>query len=549
MGEAQPRPGSARGAAPGDREAVRRYAILDTAPERAFDDITAWAARLCAAPMSILSLIDRERHWFKSRFGLEAPDEAGRAVAFCEHVRAAGGMMIVSDARADARFAANPFVTAEPHIRFYAGCPLITDAGEVIGTLSVLDRTARTLAPEQRDALSMLARTAMTQLELRRHVMEVAEAEERTRLIVESTLDAVVTIDATGLVTWNPRAERVFGGRAADRGPRARGDDHPERYRAARAGAWRGSGRPARGAAAGAASRSPRSTARAASSPSSSQSPPGRGRSRSAPSSRDITDRVRLEEQLRQAQKMEAVGQLAGGVAHDFNNLLTVILGRSDLLSEQLAAGTPARRASDLIQTTARKASALTQQLLAFSRKQVLQRKVLDVGAVVAGIVPVLRRLIGEDIEIVVTRDGGAGWVSGDATQLEQVVLNLAVNARDAMVTGGRLTLATRPVELDEAFVRRHRGARAGAHVMVSATDTGQGMDAETQARIFEPFFTHEGVRQGHRARPRDGVRDREAARRLHRRGEQPSGPGRPCAFTCRASRRPRRWPSPSRSR
>ena len=500
MAETPPRSDAAPGAEPGARDAVRRYAILDTAPERPFDDITAWAARLCQAPMAILSLVDRDRHWFKSRFGLAAPDEAGRADAFCEHVTARG-IMVVPDARVDARFAANPFVVGEPHVRFYAGCPLLTGDDQVIGTLSVLDRAARTLAPDQGEALAMLARVAMTQLELRRHVMELEDAEARTRLVVESTLDAVVTTDAFGRVTgWNPHAEQIFGWRRDEILGRLLSDTViPERYRAGHEEGL------ARFRATGegrlfnqcieiealhrAGHEFPVELAIA----------PLRLGGTLAFSAfvRDITERVRLEEQLRQAQKMDAVGRLAGGVAHDFNNLLTVILGRSDLLAELVPEGTPARRAADLIQATARKASSLTQQLLALSRKQVLQRRVLDLGAVVAGIEPVLRRLIGEDIEVSVARDPGPAWVAGDSSQLEQVVLNLAVNARDAMPHGGRLALATRSLELDEAFVRRHPAARPGPHVMVSATDTGHGMDAETRARIFEPFFTTKSTGKG----------------------------------------------------
>ena len=194
--------------------------------------------------------------------------------------------------------------------------------------------------------------------------------------------------------------------------------------------------------------------------------------------------------QLLQAQKMEAIGQLAGGVAHDFNNLLTVIAGRSHLALAQLPADHPLRRHIDLIRTTADRAAALTRQLLAFSRKQVLEPKVLDVNAVVAGLAPMLPRLIGENLEFTAVPGPGLGRVKADPSQLEQVILNLAVNARDAMPEGGRLTIETGNVELDDAYTRRHPGASAGRFVMLAVSDTGHGMDAATQARIFEPFFT-----------------------------------------------------------
>jgi PAS domain S-box-containing protein len=204
----------------------------------------------------------------------------------------------------------------------------------------------------------------------------------------------------------------------------------------------------------------------------------------------DIPERKALEEQFRQAQKMEAVGRLAGGVAHDFNNLLTVIMGRSHLLKMRLGGGHPGQKDAELIHETAERAAALTRQLLAFSRKQVLQLRPLDLNGVVGDLAGMLRRMIGEDIELTIVPGPALGRVSADPVQVEQILMNLAVNARDAMPEGGRLTIETANVTLDEAFARSHPGARAGAYVMVAVTDTGVGMDAETQARIFEPFFT-----------------------------------------------------------
>ena len=214
----------------------------------------------------------------------------------------------------------------------------------------------------------------------------------------------------------------------------------------------------------------------------------------------DITERKRAEElesQLRQAQKIEAVGQLAAGVAHDFNNLLMVITGRSHILAHHLGMTHPLRRHVDLIQTTALRAGALTQQLLAFSRKQVLAPRVLDLNAVVGGMVPMLRRLIGEQIDLTTLPAEGLGHVKADAGQLEQVILNLAVNARDAMPEGGRLVIETQNIVLDEAFTESHRGARTGPHVALAVRDTGCGMDAATRARLFEPFFTTKGPGKG----------------------------------------------------
>jgi PAS domain S-box-containing protein len=204
---------------------------------------------------------------------------------------------------------------------------------------------------------------------------------------------------------------------------------------------------------------------------------------------RDVTQRRQLEEQLRQAQKIEAVGRLAGGVAHDFNNLLNVITGYGQMLFRRLEDG-PEREKTRAILQAAERAAALTRQLLAFSRKQVLEPKVLDLNAVVEEMDEMLRRLIGEDIELQAELAPDLGRTRADPGQIEQVLMNLVVNARDAMPRGGRVTLETANAEMDEAYVRDHLGARPGRYVSLAVRDTGLGMDAETQKHIFEPFFT-----------------------------------------------------------
>jgi len=205
---------------------------------------------------------------------------------------------------------------------------------------------------------------------------------------------------------------------------------------------------------------------------------------------RDITEHRRLEEQFRQAQKREAVGRLAGGIAHDFNNLLMIIRGYSDLLLEELKPADSRRRALEEIRKAGERAAALTLQLLAFSRKQVLQPQILDLNAVVSNINTMLRRLIGEDIELTMLPGAALDRVQADPGQVEQVIMNLAVNARDAMPHGGKLTIETANVNLDEDYARRDGSAAPGPYVRLSVSDTGCGMDAETRAHVFEPFFT-----------------------------------------------------------
>ncbi len=204
----------------------------------------------------------------------------------------------------------------------------------------------------------------------------------------------------------------------------------------------------------------------------------------------DVTERRRLEEQLRQAQKMDAIGRLAGGVAHDFNNILGVILGYGQMVDRRLPEGDPLRQKTAEILKAGERAADLTRQLLTFSRKQVVQPKVLDLNLVVEDMDRMLRRLIGEDVALETRPGDDLGAVEADPGQMEQVILNLAVNARDAMPEGGSLVIETRNVELGASHLPSHPGARPGAHVMLAVRDTGCGMEPATAARIFEPFFT-----------------------------------------------------------
>ncbi len=209
----------------------------------------------------------------------------------------------------------------------------------------------------------------------------------------------------------------------------------------------------------------------------------------------DITDRKQLADQLRQSQKLQAVGELAGGVAHDFNNLLMVVKGHAEMLLDRLPGvladrQNPARQNVEQIQQAAERAAALTRQLLAFSRKQVLQPRVLDLNEVVAGMIQMVSRVIGANIELAFLPGANLGRVKADPSQIEQVALNLVVNARDAMPDGGRLTIETSNVHLDRDFATQHAVVDPGPYVMLTVTDNGCGMDAATQARIFEPFFT-----------------------------------------------------------
>ena len=204
----------------------------------------------------------------------------------------------------------------------------------------------------------------------------------------------------------------------------------------------------------------------------------------------DITERRGLEAQFRQSQKLEGIGLLAGGVAHDFNNLLTVVLGYCDLISSRLSQNDPLVADIEQIRKCGDRATDLTRQLLAFSRKQVLEVRVLDLNALVSGLDKMLQRLIGEDIELRTVLASDLDRIKADPGQIEQIIMNLIVNARDAMPTGGKLTLQTANVYLDQGYSGKHLAVTPGPYVMLAVSDSGRGMDDATKARIFEPFFT-----------------------------------------------------------
>jgi two-component system, cell cycle sensor histidine kinase and response regulator CckA len=221
---------------------------------------------------------------------------------------------------------------------------------------------------------------------------------------------------------------------------------------------------------------------------------------RAAGTAMDITEQKRLEEQVRQAQRMESIGNLAGGVAHDFNNILTAILGHTTLLLEDCAHPIPPKHLQESleeIKQASLRAAGLTNQLLAFSRKQIVQPRILNLNAVVDNLEPMLKRVIGEDVELSFSMADGLGTISADPGQVEQVVMNLIVNARDAMPRGGRITVETANIDLDDSYGRQHGAMTAGEYVMLTVSDTGVGIPPALLAKIFEPFFTTKPKGQG----------------------------------------------------
>jgi two-component system, cell cycle sensor histidine kinase and response regulator CckA len=380
----------------------------------------------------------------------------------------------------------------------FAGYPLVVD-GRVVGVMAVFGR--QLLTETALETMRSVSSEIALGIERRRAEGALRESEARNAAIIRGALDCIISIDHAGRIReFNPAAERIFGCRRAevigkDLAETIIPPSHRGRYgrslgphlitgestfldRRVEVTAMRADG-----------SEFPAELA-IVSTPAAGQ-PAFTGYLRDVTGARAAEQALRRsEEQLRQAQKMDAVGRLAGGVAHDFNNLLTVILGYADLMLADLPSDHLLRLEAEEIARAADQAAALTRQLLQFSRQQPLQPEVLDLNTVVSGIERMLRRLIGEDIELVPVLEPALGRVEADAGQMQQVLMNLAANARDAMPEGGRLTIETQDVELDEIYASQHLGVRPGRYVMLAVTDTGHGIDAETQSQLFEPFFT-----------------------------------------------------------
>ncbi|HSL48098.1 MAG TPA: PAS domain S-box protein [Candidatus Deferrimicrobiaceae bacterium] len=423
------------------------------------------------------------------------------------------GEATVGRAAAEERTVWTPDVLADPKIslpervadriradgfRSVLAVPL--KAGErIIGALTLGDVAGRTYTEDELALLAAFVGQGAVALENSALYREIRDARDFLQSITENSPDAIITTDGSGRVTYFSRgAEAMFGYSAEEMIGTSVVDLYPGGREEARSVKRRldeeGQGL-LRNYESGFLAKDGRRVEISAS------ISVLRDASGAVVGTlgllKDIGERRRLEEQLRQSQKMDAIGRLAGGIAHDFNNLLTVIAGRAHLILSRLRPEEPIHRDATLVRTTAERAAALTQQLLAFSRKQVLQPQVLDLNAVTTAMEPMLRRLIGEDIDLAVVPAVDLGRVKADPGQIEQVIVNLVVNSRDAMPQGGRLTVETANVDLDEAYASRHVSVPPGPYVMLAVSDTGEGMDEQTRSRVFEPFFTTKGPGKG----------------------------------------------------
>ena len=402
---------------------------------------------------------------------------------------------VLEDSRIDLAARAGERVTADG-FRSVLAVPL--KAGErVIGVLNLGDAAGRTYTEDELTLLAAFVGQGAVALENSALYREIRDARDFLQSITENSLDAIITTDGRGRLTYFSRgAEAMFGYRAAKMIGSAVADLYPGGLEEARAVKRRlAQEGQLRNYESGFLTKDG-GCVEVSASISLLRDATGRVAG-TLGVLKDIGERRRLEEQLRQSQKMEAVGRLAGGIAHDFNNLLTVIAGRAQLILSRLRPEEPIHRDATLVRTTADRAAVLTQQLLTFSRKQVLQPQVLNLNAVVTAMEPMLGRLLGEDIDLAVIPAESLGRVKADPGQIEQVIVNLVVNSRDAMPQGGRLTVETADVELDAAYASRHFSVPPGPYVMLAVSDTGEGMDEQTRSRVFEPFFTTKGPGKG----------------------------------------------------
>jgi signal transduction histidine kinase len=470
--------------------ALRAARLLDTPPEEAFDRLTRLAARLTAAPSALVSLSDVERQFFKSGYGLPEPlatcRELPRKDSFCQLVVESGLPLVVEDARTDARVCD---IASAREVAAYAGMPLTTSDGHTLGSFCVVDPSPREWSAAQLEVLRDLAAAAATEIELRIAAEGARRREAELRLFASRIPALAWTTDTELRImsAYGSLAPQLLGNHNAVVGTTVAatlgGGDRAvcrDAHRRALAGERATYECDLEGCYLDVCLEPLRNE---------------QGEIEGVIAlGADITERRRLEDQLRQSQKMEAVGQLAAGIAHDFNNLLMGVLGYASLARGDTEVGTRMNGYLERIEATSRRAASLTAQLLAFGRRQTLQPRDLQLNELISETLTILGRLLGEDIEIAAQLDPDLAPIRADPTHIQQVLFNLALNARDAMPSGGALTIATMTVEVGAAAELE---LAPGRYVQLSVTDEGVGMPSHVAERAFEPFFTTKAVGQG----------------------------------------------------
>ncbi|WP_200340442.1 ATP-binding protein [Rhodovibrio sodomensis] len=529
-----PAPRRADQSEPERLQALYRYDVLDSAPEPTFDRLTELAARLFDVPISLVSLLERDRQWFKSAHGLCAT-ETSTSVSFCKHTLGSDRVLVVPDATADPRFADNQLVTGPPHIRFYAGAPLITPDGYNLGSLCIIDYQPRAaLSQADERTLQDLADIAVDELELRRaHQKEqtgLREQAERVTQAVELAQDAITLLDADNRFVFVNRAAAVLYGYPVDEllgqpidllyGPEERQRLYEEVLPLVRSnGAWHGT------------KNARHRTGTTIEQEMSLAALPDGGMVRVA---RDVTarnvaqrTRRRLRAELHQAQKLESVGRLAGGIAHDFNNVLAAIAGYAEFLVDDLEPESAEAGYARQIATAAERGKTLVQQILSFSRRDSLTMTATDISEVVSETAGLLSAAMPRDVQLACELPETLLRVRGNESALGRAVMNLATNARDAVAGMAnpcvRITVARRDAPLSDPGtehaastelegvgtvqllelpdgrqqLRVGRFDHPGGTIEVSVADDGCGIPADKLERVLEPFYTTKTVGKG----------------------------------------------------
>ncbi len=497
-------------------EALRRYRVLDTAPDERFDRITQMVSQIFRVPVAVISLIDEHRQWFKSRVGLVAAETA-RDIAFCNTTIAGQEVLVVEDTEDDPRFLANPLVTGPLKFRFYAGVPLQSPDGHNIGTLAVIDTQPRRLENWERRVLVDLGHFVMSELELWRQLYELAQehrselseavarsqferelAARRYRALVEYAPEITLLFERDGKLLYaSPSLERVLGyslpevfgtSMVSMFVPEQGGQisacleqmlHHPE---ALHEGEWSLKHRDGHIVHVVATVQNLFANPAVSS---------------FVMHARDITAETharqeleRTRDLLRQSERMEAVGRFAGGIAHDFNNLLTVVFNSVDVAKFKLGPDNPAENALAQVMEATQRASRMIKQILNFAEDRKPSVNRINANALVQAAWPMIESLMTDRIALRFSPAQHVPDVQADVDRIEHVLLNLCTNARDAIEGEGSITVSTVLTNVSDDSAAAHPWAKPGPHVIFAVTDTGVGMPAEVAMHAFEPFFT-----------------------------------------------------------